>query len=290
MLHTLAIDSWIMPFSTIEQASAIEALENGQVIYLPQLLFPLSAREQSLLTPDILEGSSKNISFNPKNHRLKGAIQSEKTSTIIGMMERFFKDSRELVERLFVPYQHFLEVGRTSYRPIEVCGRASSLLKDDRRLHVDAFPATPNHGKRILRIFSNINPHQEARVWHLGEPFDEVISQFFSKLRKPLFGSRALLAYFKITKSYRTLYDHYMLMLHNEMKKSEDYQNKVRKTVFPFPAGSTWIVMTDAVSHAALSGQYLLEQTFYLPVEGMLWPQKSPLKILEKFFNKELMT
>ena len=205
------------------------------------------------------------------------------------MMERFFQDSRHLIEQLFAPYKDSLEIGRTSYRPIEVRGRKTSLLKDDTRVHVDAFPATPNHGKRILRVFSNINPDQKPRVWHLGESFEKVVLAFLPTLHKPFFGSRTLLAWAKITKSYRTRYDHYMLELHNAMKKSDGYQQTVTKTVFDFPAGSTWVVMTDAVSHAALSGQYLLEQTFYLPVEAMVYPQKSPLRLLEKNLNRKLI-
>ena len=65
-------------------------------------------------------------------------------------------------------------------------------------------------------------------------------------------------------------------------QKSEDYQKNVPKMAFDFPANSTWIVMTDAVSHAALSGQFMLEQTFYLPAEKMLSPERSPKFILEK--------
>ncbi|HQW57930.1 MAG TPA: Kdo hydroxylase family protein [Gammaproteobacteria bacterium] len=46
----------------------------------------------------------------------------------------------------------------------------------------------------------------------------------------PFFGYRKLLSLLKITKSYRSLYDHMMLILHDEMKKSDEYQNKVQKT------------------------------------------------------------
>ena len=80
-----------------------------------------------------------------------------------------------------------------------------------------------------------------------------------------------------------------MLTLHDEMKKSDVYQKKVDKIAVPFLAGSTWIVTTDSVSHAALSGQFLLEQTFYLPVEAMVSPEKSPLRILEKALNTSLV-
>jgi 3-deoxy-D-manno-oct-2-ulosonic acid (Kdo) hydroxylase len=289
MLSTLRATSWTAPFSELEQKTAVEALEKGAVIYLPQLSFQLKAAEQSLLTPTILKKHFKNLSFNPNNQSLKGVVESE-VSQVRAMMERFFQDSRYLVEQLFAPYKDRLEIGRTSYRPIEVRGRRTSLLKDDTRLHVDAFPATPNQGKRILRVFSNINPYQQPRLWHVGEPFEKVVLAFLPTIPRPFFGSRTLLAWAKITKSYRTLYDHYMLGLHDAMKKSDSYQRSVSKTPCSFSAGSTWIVMTDAVSHAALSGQYLLEQTFYLPVEAMVCAQNSPLYLLEKHLHQKLLS
>ncbi|MBP6104411.1 MAG: Kdo hydroxylase family protein [Gammaproteobacteria bacterium] len=289
MLNRLSRASWTEPFSMLEQKAALEAIENGEVLYLPQCAFPLNAAEQSVLAPTILKKHFKNVSFNPNNRSLKGVVDSEVALQAASMMERFFQNSRCLIEQIFASYKDRLEIGRTSYRPIEVIDRKTSLLKDDTRLHVDAFPATPNHGKRILRVFSNINPHQKPRMWHLGEPFEKVVLAFLPTLQKPLLGSRTLLAWAKMTKSYRTLYDHYMLQLHDAMKKSESYQQTVTKTTVSFPAGATWIVMTDAVSHAALSGQYLLEQTFYLPVEAMVCPQKSPLRILEKNLSRKLI-
>ena len=86
----------------------------------------------------------------------------------------------------------------------------------------------------------------------------------------------------KKTKTLRSGYDHYMINLHDNMKLDLDYQEKVAKKRIDFPPESTWIVFTDHVSHAALSGQYLLEQTFYLPVKAMQNPGLSPLKQWEE--------
>lgn len=80
-----------------------------------------------------------------------------------------------------------------------------------------------------------------------------------------------------------------MLLLHDNMKQDDHYQKMVTKQEIYFPAGSSWIVTTDNVSHAALAGQYLLEQTFYLPVEGMKSPELSPLRILERHIGKPLV-
>ncbi len=292
MLYTLTTSSWTESFSTVEQESAITALENGNVLYFPNLSFEFSAAEQALLRPEVLSAGFKNISFNPKNGKIKGAVESEAeslSSLAMLLMIRFFNHSRFLLNNIIPHYQGVLQIGRTSYRPIEVEGRKTSLLKDDTRLHVDAFPATPNQGKRILRVFSNVNPENKPRLWHLGEPFEQVVQQFLPKLKNPVFGYRKLLSLLKITKSYRSLYDHMMLRLHDEMKKSDAYQNTVQKTKMPFPAGSTWVVMTDCVSHAALSGQFLLEQTFYLEPSKMKNPEKSPLRVLEKILCRKLL-
>ncbi|MFN7098363.1 MAG: Kdo hydroxylase family protein, partial [Gammaproteobacteria bacterium] len=186
-------------------------------------------------------------------------------------------------------YATNLITGRTSYRPVEIKGRPSSYKKDDKRLHVDAFPATPVQGKRILRVFCNINPHQQPRVWHLGEPFSQVAAKFLPGITTPKPLQAKLLKLFKLTKSLRTPYDHYMLNIHDNMKKDIIYQQQVDKIRMDFPPSSTWITYTDITSHAALNGQYLLEQTFYLQPESMLDQNKSPLRILEKMTGSTLV-
>ncbi len=89
-------------------------------------------------------------------------------------------------------------------------------------------------------------------------------------------GEAHLLYLLKITKKKRSHYDHYMLQIHNKMKATSSYQRNVSATEMSFPPGSTWIVYTDLVSHAALSGRFALEQTFYPPITNMLNFKLSP--------------
>jgi hypothetical protein len=56
-----------------------------------------------------------------------------------------------------------------------------------------------------------------------------------------------------------------------------------------FPPGATWLAFTDEVSHAAMAGQYQLEQTFLLPVATMREPERSPLRILEGIKGRKLV-
>jgi hypothetical protein len=178
-------------------------------------------------------------------------------------------------------------MGRTSFRPVQVSNRSSSYRKDDKRLHVDAFPSSPNQGNRILRVFCNINPSAD-RVWRLGEPFEAVAKKFAPSIPKPFPGSAAFLHFLRITKTPRTPYDHYMLQIHDRMKADENYQRSAPQQEVRFPPASTWIVQTDHVSHAAMEGQYLLEQTFYLPIHAMKNPELSPQRVLEKILKKPL--
>ena len=62
----------------------------------------------------------------------------------------------------------------------------------------------------------------------------------------------------------------------------------VREIEFAFPAGCTWLCYTDQVMHAALSGQYVLEQTFHLDLEAMTYPARSPFNVLERMTGRAL--
>ena len=258
-------------------------LEAGQVIYCPDLHFTLLAEEFELLDESLIQNSrKKNISYLISQKKLGGLADNHpKTALFQSMMHRYAEFAKTLVETLVPDYQAALIWGRTSFRPAEIAGRKRSKRQDDTRIHVDAFPSTPVHGKRILRVFCNINPNNKARIWHLGQPFDKVLEQFIDHLPPYRAHYAQLLKALKITKSLREPYDHYMLSLHDKMKQDDDYQNHLNKEDIAFPAQSTWMVFTDQVSHAALSGQHLLEQTFYLPVEAMNQPDRSPYKLLK---------
>src|SRR6185503_3327133 len=113
---------------------------------------------------------------------------------------------------------------RTSFRPHGAAGRAVSWRKDDTRLHVDAFPSRPNRGERILRVFCNVNPHGDDRVWRVGEPFEAMARQLLPTVRPMRAWEPAVLAALRVTKGARSEYDHLMLGLHDRAKADADYQ------------------------------------------------------------------
>ena len=268
---------------------ATQALEAGKILYFPHMPFALQDGEENFLNPALIK-QSKNISYTPKTNALKGTcLVGDEHLKLSLMINRFYQQSYAFMQSLLVSYQHNLTPGRTSFRPVEIANRpVKSYTKDDTRLHVDAFPSTPMANLRIIRFFSNINLDGLDRVWRTGEHFNEVAARFFP-LTKPQWPGRAwLLHSLGLTKSRCTEYDYRMLQIHDNMKADLSYQSSAPQQTIAFPPGSSWIVQTDHVSHAAMSGQHVLEQTFYLPYTSMIDPSLSPQRILEQLAQQPL--
>lgn len=259
-----------------ENSSYISELEDGNIIYLPKCGFRINSEFD-------FKGNlskAKNISYDFLTQKLKGYSENltlETRQSLQTEIHNYAKFAQQLIFTLFPSYTEFLQWGRTSYRPAKIAHRKISKIKDDRKLHVDSFPATPVNGFRILRIFSNIHPDNEARVWNIGENYNDVVRRFAPKLKPYRKWQARLLRLLQLTKSLRSGYDHYQLKLHDAMKLDDTYQQNVTAEIVHFPSNTTWIAFTDQVSHAALSGQFLLEQTFYLPTHAMINFKKSPL-------------
>lgn len=291
VLKEIECQDWNRTHTSQVQTEAIAALEGGQIVLLPQLTFALLPHEKIFFSTAFSNPKFKNISFNPHTGLVRGAkCEGMHQEVLKEMMKRYAYSANCLISTLFPSYRSSIEIGRTSFRPIEIRGRIpKSYRKDDTRLHVDAFPMSPTQGKRIFRVFTNVNPDGKERLWRVGEPFAEVAKQFLPRVGKPWLGRSALLKALGLTKSYCTPYDYMMLQIHNLMKADLAYQKSASQSEVRFWPNSSWIVQTDCVSHAAMAGQFVFEQTFYLPVQAMAFPHLSPLRTLEKLAGRQLV-
>ena len=285
-LVTLDFADWRPVLAPHTQRDAARALEGGAVLVLPRLAFALSPAERRFLSPQWSDGRAKNISL--EWTALKGARGSAADiDELAAMVARFAASAADLVTALFPAYAPYVKRARTSYRPQPAVGRAVSWRKDDSRLHVDAFPSRPSRGERILRVFSNVNP-SEPRVWRVGESFETMATTLLPRISRPLPGASVLLAAVRATKGVRTEYDHLMLGLHDRAKADLAYQRDCPQEVARFAPGTTWICFSDQVMHAAVSGQYMLEQTIHLPQAALYEPARAPLAILERLTGRAL--
>jgi hypothetical protein len=284
-LERLALDSWRPRAGT----DASETVEAGHILHLPQLAFALLPHETRFLSARWSDGLSKNITLRAGEQALRGARGSEEDlAALRSMIERFALYSQALLGAVLPRYAKQMTPAHVTFRPCAIAGRASSMRKDDSRLHVDAFPANPTGGARILRVFTNLNPHGEARTWRVGEPFAGLAQRFLPRARRAWPGEAALLRALRVTRRWRSEYDHLMLELHDRVKADDGYQQSAAQQRVDFAAGSTWILFSDQVSHAALSGQHLIEHTLLLPVAAMRDPETSPLRVLERMAGRPL--
>jgi len=277
---------WAQAHSRPEWTAAVEA---GKVLYFPRLGFAVQPEEQALLREDTLAPKSRNVSLGADGV-LKGAAGSaQDQQALAAMVGRFRQQALQLVDDLLPEYKGQLRVAPTSFRPKQVETRAQSVRADDQRMHVDAFPSRPSYGERLLRVFTNLNPHGVPRVWRVGEDFETIARRFLPQAKPYRLWQAKLLNAVHATKSLRSEYDHLMLQLHDLMKFDEQYQKNGTQVTVPFLPGSVWVCFGDQATHAVMSGQFMMEQTLYLPPGKEVDPQASPLAILTRLVGRPLV-
>lgn len=264
------------------------ALEAGGLMVLPGEPFRLAPDEAELISPKSSDGRSKNISLSPDSGVRGAAAGAEARERLAALMARYRDWSAGAVAAVAPRYAAHLRAGRTSLRTREVASGVASKRNDDRRLHVDAFPSMPTGGGRILRVFTNINPVGQPRIWNVGEPFEAYAGRFAGRVRRQWPGEARVLEALGVTRARRTDYDALMLGLHDAAKLDDGYQARAPRREVSFPAGASWLVFTDCVVHAALKGQFLLEQTFTLPLSALTRPEIAPLSVLERITGRML--
>ena len=237
----------------------------------------------------MLAPKSRNVSLGADGV-LKGAAGSaQDQQALAAMVGRFRQQALQLVDDLLPEYKGQLRVAPTSFRPKQVETRAQSVRADDQRMHVDAFPSRPSYGERLLRVFTNLNPHGVPRVWRVGEDFETIARRYLPQAKPYRLWQAKVLNAVHATKSLRSEYDHLMLQLHDLMKFDEQYQKNGTQVTVPFPPGSVWVCFSDQATHAVMSGQFMMEQTLYLPPGKEVDPQASPLAILTRLMGRPLV-
>ena len=283
--------------ATSARARALEYcryLEEGEILFFRRAPFSLPTDDYTFLIRQQDAGSllRKNISYRPEADRLRGyhasSADQQRMQQVLGSCSA---EIASFVSRFLLPYADRLFRGYASFRPVEEQGRHLPLHQRNDLLHIDAFPSRPTRGGRILRVFTNIHPFRQ-RVWDVGGPFRELAERYTEET-----GTRRASLLPKLFRwlraaglplAERSPYDRVMLRLHNLLKEDRAYQAQANPRRLEFPPMSSWLVFTDGRPHAVVSGQFAIEQTFVIPIEALVSPQHSPLRILEGIARRPL--
>ncbi|HUI27209.1 MAG TPA: Kdo hydroxylase family protein [Candidatus Kryptonia bacterium] len=272
-------------------------LEEGHILLLPQTMLDLPDDDRRFLLSQqhAVAASHKNIAFRPDRNRLAGFVErrSGDADRLRAILRAYSARVTQLVTQLLPPYAAWLRVDLASFRPEDEERRDLRLRERNDLLHVDAFPSRPTNGDRILRVFTNLN-QTRSRRWISTDGFEALLAQSAEsrQLRLPKPAAWARRALIRLARAAglpaRSPYDAFMLRFHDFLKQEREFQAGCVKQTYEFPPGSTWIVFTDGVPHAAVAGQYALEQTFFVAPEGLVAPAQAPLRILERLCGAPL--
>ncbi|HTR23216.1 MAG TPA: Kdo hydroxylase family protein [Terriglobales bacterium] len=289
--------SWISGDPAARSREYCARLEAGAILYFsaPPFELPESDIKFLLSLKPADSRLHKNISYRPESDVLRGLADDANKARVHQIMRQYAAAVRTFVENFLAPYAGQFQMDYTSFRPLEEEGRDLSLHKRNDLLHVDAFPSRPTRGARILRVFTNVNPAKD-RVWVVAERFPELAARFARDAGLPKYaggsawsGLKRGLSRVGLPLANRAPYDEFMLHFHDWLKENSEFQAaKAGKEQISFPPLATWLVYTDGVPHAALSGQFAMEQTFIIPVGALVSPEAAPIRVLEKLAGRAM--
>ncbi len=293
-----------------------DALEKGLIVRFPtcpvRLPDPSDLEWLRATLPSCLR--AKNLSFHPESGRLRGLSQRDPYRDRAALILRAHGERVQAFLCEIMPeLTRGWTVGTMSYRPVQERGRDLKPHASNELIHFDAGAYGATNGDRILRFFVNINPHED-RVWSTKGTFWELLPRLATEAGvanigdlKPTVSDRLRSKVLRIVShlipeavlANSSPYDRAMRRLHNHMKDSATFQatdsaldsddgstdgstGGTCYREFRFPPFSAWMVLTDAVSHASISGQHALVNTFVVRLAACRHPQLAPFNILRR--------
>jgi hypothetical protein len=264
-----------------------ERLESGEVLFHPVAPFALpNEDDRAFLFEQRLRGRAhKHITWNPHTGESAGFAsaggdQAERLSRVLADFSRGV--AAWLAEAL-PRYRGACEPDRASFRPEEEATRRLRPNARNDLLHVDAFPTRPARGRRILRVYANLNPH-EPRVWVTSEPLPRLLERFAGRIERRRGFWRQLgssvVDWLRPAGERRLPTDVFMQQLHDYLKRSVKFQGRGLKRLWKFPPGSAWLAMTDGCCHAELRGRFALEHSFVIAPQALIRPDLAPAALI----------
>lgn len=294
----------IDPVDPSAASRAALALESNHIIYFDRspVSLPAIATLDYLRTELPTRLTLKNVSYHAEGARLSGLETAD-----IRLRERTYavlhdhlEEVTEFLYRLLPHWRGAVRRGKCSFRPVQERGRNLKPHASNELVHVDAGAYGATDGDRIFRFFVNVND-REDRVWASKGSLRDVLERHgiaaglldgsgrlrmrIDKRSTDRAFSLAVEILARLNPLARVLdsspYDRTMRRLHNYMKDSDSFKQDMRSyEEIRFPPYSAWMVFTDSVSHASVSGQFALVTTLIVARSALQYPQLSPYALL----------
>lgn len=279
-----------------------DALEAGQVVYFEKCPIELPPENDIEWLRGGLAGEmkAKNLSYHPESDSIpKFEADPATKKRAEELLRNHGKRVAEFWQQAVPDYIPGCTFGTTSFRPMEEKGRDLKPRSSNELVHIDAGAYGATNGARILRFFVNVNRDTD-RVWGTKGSFEQLMQSHPPlweaarggkpevPVRKGPFGhlySGLIGAASRVYPLFRVIdsspYDRSMRRIHNYMKEADTFRKDATGyQEIQFPPGSAWMVFTDGISHAALSGQHAFISTALVPLQNCRNAERTPFGIL----------
>ncbi len=266
-----------------------DILERGEIVRFLECPFDLPAAADIALLREELpkQLNTKNVSYHPESDSVHGIKERPELRDVARRVLKTHSATIEAFLQRVIPHlTKNWTVGTSSFRPMS-----------NELVHIDAGAYGATNGDRILRVFVNVHP-TEDRVWATKGTFADVYAKHAAAagiagehdLNKGVVGHlrtgmlRGLVAagVKEAMIADSSPYDRLMRRFHNYMKDTPAFQARDDDyRELRFPPGSAWMVFTDTASHASISGQHALVNTFIVRLAQCRLPAVAPLNILK---------
>lgn len=278
-----------------------DALERGNIVKFTEcpIELPADAELETLRTELPKQLKSKNVSYHPEADRVTGLDDTSPIGTLACTVLKNHRNRvTEFLNTVMPTLSGNMNAGTCSFRPLQEKGRNLKPHASNELVHIDAGAYGATNGDRILRFFVNVNPTTD-RVWRSKGAFPDLFDRYgreaglydglsptlargaMGRLRTSLLHGIANVGLPLAPMLDSSPYDRVMRKFHNFMKDTPDFQKSDEgDQIIHFEPFSAWMVLTDMVSHASVSGQHALIYTGLLPLADCRLPELAPFNIL----------
>jgi hypothetical protein len=275
-----------------ESDPSADALEQSDLVVFPVCPFrlPPAGQLEFLRRQPTAGFGHKDVSYDPLAGRLgaqRGTHPSE-ARRLADVLADFSAAATAWIKVNYPGYAAGLFPDRVTLRTEEEATRPLRLTARNDLIHIDSFPTRPTGGRRILRLYFNINA-TDPHVWATSERFPQLLARYAARHRVPvrtrhewMASAHSMVRLFTGRGPVRSAYDAWMLRLHHFLKEDEGFQAQPARKMWSFPPRSMWLLFSDAVSHGLLRGRFALDHSFFVDQNSLARPGDSPLAELER--------
>jgi hypothetical protein len=269
-------------------------LEQGEIVYFPSGPFELPKQSdiKVLLEQRVAGSAANHILYDPRSCGVHNAACADgaNSARLAGILAAHTRQATGWLAGMLPRYAGAWQIGSTTLRPEEEATRRLRFSQREDLLHVDPFPEGASRGRRLLRLFVNVNP-SEPRVWATSDGLGRLLERFGDEAGLPTPANaswawqvrQGVLGLLDSRQRGRSATDDFMLRFQAYLKANDHFQERGPKRFWHFAPGSAWLVMTDALSHAVLRGRHALELSLFIDPATLACPELEPSRVIEAY-------